>query len=261
MIASLPMYDWPETRDATDAWWSGLAFWLRRAGLSDVPDQLTRDVELAEVWNHPRLLLSQTCGLPLFRHYRDRLRAVATPCYAAQGCDGPTYSSAILVRDDDAITSLPDLRGCLAAYNSADSLSGHLALRLVLAGFGRLLAGSVETGSHAASMAAVAEGGADVCAIDCVTWAIATRHRAELTGNLRRIAWSPPMPALPYVTSAGRGETEVAALRAGLRAAMQDPTLAECRLGLLLAGFELAPGDAYAAIGPVDASTPELSFS
>lgn len=259
MIASLPMYDWPELRDATDAWWSGLAFWLRRAGFADVPDRLTRHAELAEIWRNPDLLLSQTCGLPLSRHYLDRLHVVATPCYAAEGCDGPSYSSAILVRDDAGIETLPDLRGRIAACNSADSLSGHLALRLVLAGFGRLLGGVVETGSHAASMVAVAEGRADVCAIDCVTYAIAARHRAELTRGLRRIAWSPPMPALPYVTGAGRSGGEVTALRAGLRAALQDPGLAECRRTLLLAGFELSPSDAYAAISRIDASTPELT--
>jgi hypothetical protein len=32
MIATLPMYDWPEVREATDAWWAGLARHLRGAG-------------------------------------------------------------------------------------------------------------------------------------------------------------------------------------------------------------------------------------
>ena len=32
MIASLPMYDWPEVRDATDAWWHGLARHIGVAG-------------------------------------------------------------------------------------------------------------------------------------------------------------------------------------------------------------------------------------
>lgn len=118
----------------------------------------------------------------------------------------------------------------------------------------------IETGSHAASMAAVAEGRADVCAIDCVTFAIAARHRPELTTGLRRIARSPPMPALPYVTSSRRADGELAALCAGLSAAMQDPALAECRGSLLLAGFDPAPGEAYAAIGRIDASTPGLAF-
>ena len=103
MIAALPMYDWPELRAATDAWWSGLAGHLRAAGLEGVPDHLCREIEPALVWEHPDLLLAQTCGLPFVRRYRDRLRIVATPCYAAEGCDGPTYRSAILVRDDSAI--------------------------------------------------------------------------------------------------------------------------------------------------------------
>jgi hypothetical protein len=32
MIAALPMYDWPEIREATDAWWAGLARAFRREG-------------------------------------------------------------------------------------------------------------------------------------------------------------------------------------------------------------------------------------
>lgn len=258
MIASLPMYDWAEIRDATDAWWSGLATHLRDQGLHGVPERLVRGGPPEAVWTHPALLLSQTCGLPLARRFHRRLQVVATPCYAAEGCAGPTYSSAILVRDDSGIHSLEDMRGRVAAYNSTDSLSGHLALRLVLAGLGPLLGGTVETGSHAGSMAAVAEGRADVCAVDCVTYSIASRHRPTLAADLRRIAWSPPMPALPYVTNVRRSGKQVDALRQGLRTAMQDPALAECRASLLLAGFELAPGDAYAAIGRIDESTPDL---
>lgn len=258
MIASLPMYDWPEIREATDAWWTGLARHLRVQGLRGVPRSLVRGGPPEAVWTHPALLLSQTCGLPLARHFHRRLQVVATPCYAAEGCDGPTYSSAILVRDDSGIRHLEDLRGRVAAYNSTDSLSGHLALRLVLAGLGPLLGGVIETGSHAASMVAVAEGRADVCAIDCVTFAIAERHRPQLTNGFRRIARSPPMPALPYVTSSRRADGEVAALRTGLDAAMQDLSLAECRGTLLIGGFKLSPGDAYAAIGRIDTSTPEL---
>ena len=258
MIASLPMYDWPEIRSATDAWWTGLARHLRAQGLRGVPRALVRGGPLAAVWAHPALLLSQTCGLPLARRFHRNLQVVATPCYAAEGCDGPTYSSAILVRADSGIHGLDDLRDRVAAYNSTDSLSGHLALRLVLAGLGPLLGGTVETGSHAGSMAAVAEGRADVCAIDCVSYAIAARHRPALVAGLRPIAWSPPMPALPYVTNVRRGGREVGALRQGLRTAMLDPALAECRASLLLAGFDLAPGDAYAAIGRIDRSTPGL---
>ena len=40
-IASLPMYDLPEVRRATDAWWAGLAAGFTRAGVADVPTRWT----------------------------------------------------------------------------------------------------------------------------------------------------------------------------------------------------------------------------
>ena len=43
MIASLPMYDWPEVRDATNAWWAGIARHLRSEGFSEAPDRLYRN--------------------------------------------------------------------------------------------------------------------------------------------------------------------------------------------------------------------------
>ena len=258
MIASLPMYDWPEIRDATDAWWTGLARHLRAQGLRGVPRALVRGGPPEAAWTHPALLLSQTCGLPLARRLHRKLQVVATPCYAAEGCDGPTYSSLILVRDDSGIQSLEDLRGRVAAYNSTDSLSGHLALRLVLAPFGPLLAGTVETGSHAGSMAAVAEGRAEVCAIDCVTYGIAVRHRPSLTAGLRGIAWSPAMPALPYVTSASRTRSELLQIVKGLQIAAADMALAETRRTLMINGFVEPLPSAYDKVPRLDETLPAL---
>ncbi|HET6469838.1 MAG TPA: PhnD/SsuA/transferrin family substrate-binding protein [Geminicoccaceae bacterium] len=248
MIAALPMYDWPELRDATDAWWAGLARALRAAGVRDVPDRLSRG-EPAGFWNDPRLLFGQTCGLPLVRHHADRLRVLATPCYGVPGCAGPTYSSLILVRADSPFQRPEDLEGEVAAYSEPTSLSGHLALRLVFAAYargGRFFGRALATGSHAASMTAVHEGRADVCAVDCVSFAIAAHHRPALTSDLRHIASSPPAPALPWVTSAIRTPDQTDRLRAGLRAALADPALDEARAALFITGAELLPEDAYA---------------
>jgi ABC-type phosphate/phosphonate transport system substrate-binding protein len=258
MIAALPMYDWPEVRAATDAWWAGLARHLRAAGLADVPEALCRDIGPPAVWEHPDLLLAQTCGLPFVRRYRDRLRIVATPCYAAKGCDGPTYRSAILVREGSAIDGPEATEGVVVAFNAEDSLSGHLALRLVLGGM--RLGGAVETGSHEASMRTVRAGKADLCAVDCVSLAFAQRHRPELARGLRRIAWSPPMPALPYVTSAGRGADVVEGLRSGLQLAATDPELDAAREALLLGGVAVLPDDAYETVRSADSASPPLGL-
>jgi len=248
MTASLPMYDWPEIRRATDAWWAGLARHLRHEKFPDVPSALMRGAGEGAPLADPALLFSQTCGWPLVHLYPGKLKVIASPCYAVAGCSGPTYRSRILVRADAPVFRLAELAGKRAAYNSAHSLSGHAALRLVFAPVaqgGRFFCGGVETGSHAGSMAAVAERRAEVCAIDCVSYAIAARYRPSLTASLRELAVSPELPALPYVTGRRRSDAELARLRAALFAALADPALAAAREAIFLAGAEVLPDNAY----------------
>ena len=97
-VASLPMYDFPELQDAHDALWGALAARLATAGLTDVPRALTRGATLPQVWGSPRLLFGQGCEYPLAKRFGDRVRVVAHPVYAAAGCEGPRYRSAIVVR-------------------------------------------------------------------------------------------------------------------------------------------------------------------
>ena len=63
-IAALPMYDWPEARAAVDGFWAAVRDRLRARGI-DAPEALSREIGLTEGWTHPRLVLGQTCGLPL----------------------------------------------------------------------------------------------------------------------------------------------------------------------------------------------------
>ncbi|KGM31765.1 hypothetical protein P409_25335, partial [Inquilinus limosus MP06] len=101
------MYDLPEVRWATDALWAAVAARLSAAGIAAAP-ALDRESSLPDLWTDPALLLSQTCGNPYVRRHRDRLRLVATPRYAAAGCDGPRYSSQLVVRDDAPGEGLAD---------------------------------------------------------------------------------------------------------------------------------------------------------
>ena len=87
MIASLPMYDLPEIRAATDAWWRGLSEHMGIKG------ELDRGPDHYQAWRDPDLVFSQTCGYPLTHEFRGRLRLLATPHYAADGCTGPFYRS------------------------------------------------------------------------------------------------------------------------------------------------------------------------
>jgi ABC-type phosphate/phosphonate transport system substrate-binding protein len=244
---SLPMYDWPEIREATDAWARGLARHLRNLGFADASEVLSRASDYRVLWIDPDLLLSQSCGYPLTHEYREQLVPVATPHYAVDGCSGPYYSSFVLVRSDDSIGELSELRGRTAAINDRSSMSGMLALKLVFAPFARngdFFAATIETGSHVDSLLAVQQGRADVCAIDAVCLALARRYRPDLLSGNAEIARSPLVPGLPFVTSAARPLEQLSRLRQALVLAFADAELQQQRDALFLSGFSpLGPTD------------------
>ncbi|MGO1080670.1 phosphate/phosphite/phosphonate ABC transporter substrate-binding protein [Inquilinus sp. CA228] len=252
--ASLPMYDLPEIRWATDALWSAVAARLAAAGIA-APPALSRGPTTHELWTDPALLLSQTCGNPYVRHHRDRLRLVATLRYAAPGCDGPRYRSQLVVRADAPGDGLADFRGAVCALNSWDSLSGWVALAAALPE-PRFFRGALVTGAHVDSLAAVVEGEADIAAIDCVTHALLQRHRPGALAGLRVIGRTAPAPGLPLVTRRDADDATVEALRSALRGALADPALAEARAALLIEGIEILGEADYDAIPPLPVSTP-----
>lgn len=248
---SLPMYDWPEVRDATDAWAQGMARHLRAQGFLEAPLQLLRGDDYAQAWQSSELMLSQCCGYPLIKLYAGALTPVLTPHYSVEGCSGPAYSSFVFVRSADGINTLADLRGRISAINDRESMSGMLALKLVfgpLTDNGKFFAGTIETGTHARSLAAVLRGEADVCAVDAVCVALARRHRPELLAGLTEIARSPLVPGLPYVTAGHRSPQELARMRQAIAAAFADPELQPARDALFLSGCSPLDRSDYAVI-------------
>jgi ABC-type phosphate/phosphonate transport system substrate-binding protein len=227
MLASLPMYDWPEIREETDRFWAALAQELGVSG------PLWRGADYTAPWHNPDLLFSQTCGYPFTHTLRGQVKLVATPHYAADGCEGPNYCSILFAREKKP---LEEFRGSKAAYNSADSMSGMLALKLVFAPYaakGRFFRKAIETGSHIASLQAVREGKADVCAADAVCVELAKRYRPSLLQGLHEIGRSPLVPGLPFVTH----HEDVAVVRAAVQRVFGDGRLRDTRSRLLLSGI------------------------
>jgi ABC-type phosphate/phosphonate transport system substrate-binding protein len=238
MLASLPMYDWPEVRAATDAWWRGLA------GHLGVSIGLDRNADYFAAWRREDLTFSQTCGYPFTHEFKDLLNYVGTPHYAVDGCDGANYCSILLARRDQP---LEGFRGAVAAVNNVDSMSGMLALQLVfapLAVHGKFFSKAIESGGHVNSMIAVRDGQADVCAIDAVCVALAKRYRPDYLHGLVEIARSPSVPSLPWVTR----KPNVDAMRQALIAAFNDESLYEARDQLFLSGQSVLHSHAYERI-------------
>lgn len=250
-VASLPMYNPAEVPGASAALWSGFARHLRRAGIEDVPDRLLENPAIPDHWFSSDLLLSQTCGYPLTHVLKGRVQLVATPCYDAEGCEGSSYCSFVIVPVNSPAASPADLRGKRVAFNTPDSQSGMNTLRALiapLAGGKKFFAEVIETGSHAASLAAVASGKADLAAIDCVSFGMFRRHGRGDTKAVRVLCRTDSAPNLPFITAGDASPDLIMRLRDGLRAAMADPALTAARQTLLLKDIMLLPESAYQPI-------------
>jgi ABC-type phosphate/phosphonate transport system substrate-binding protein len=251
LTASLPMYDLPELQNANDAFWLAIGSRLRARGVRAPPELTRGDAPLEATWLDPRLILSQTCGYPLMTSLGERVALVGTPSYHAPGCDGPYHRSAVIVRAGSPADTLADLKGRRCAVNQPTSNTGMNLLRadvsIVSEGpsfFGEI----VHTGAHHASVQAVADGTADVAAIDAVTFALLQRLRPTLTRAVRLLHWTVRTPGLPLITSWRHSDRTRAALAEVLAEVAADPTLREVRNELMLDGFTALPRAHYRSI-------------
>lgn len=205
MYAALPMYDCAAVREETDALWRGIRDRLRAAGIA-APEGLCRDVAPDQGWVRPDLVLSQTCGLPFVRRLRGKVRLVGAVDHGLPGIAPGHYCSRIVVRRTDldrGAAVLADYRGRCCAFNAPDSQSGAGAMRhlvLPLLRQGRFFGQSLQSGGHFASIRAVAEGQADIAAVDAATWRLAERHLPQ-AAVLAVLTSSDPTPGLPLITA------------------------------------------------------------
>jgi ABC-type phosphate/phosphonate transport system substrate-binding protein len=242
------MYDPPELWPAVDAWWRGLAGAFRAEGLAEVPDRLDREFAFDALWSAPDLLFAQACGFPMLGAWSNRLQYLATPRYAAPGCEGSSYCSLLVVRTDSTAQRIEDLRGGRCSINSRISHSGFNALRAhvaPLARDGRFFGRVSDSGGHAESLNEIVRGSADVAAIDCVIYEIFRRFRPDTVGATRVIGRTVRAPGLPYVTRLDVSPEVRARLLAGLVRAFADPALAAVRAQLLIVGLDFLPVESY----------------
>ena len=242
------MYDPPELRREVDAWWAALATAFRAEGVADAPDQLDRETPFDAMWSMPDLLFAQACGYPLVGAWSDKLRYLATPRYAAPGCEGSSYCSFIIVPAGSSAQCVEDLRGARCSINGRVSHSGYNALRAhfaPLARDGRFFGEVLVSGGHAESIAQIGSGAVDIAAIDCVTYALLSRCRPQAIAATRIIGRTVSAPGLPYVTRAAADPLLVARLQAGLERAFADPALAALRANLLIQGLDTLAPESY----------------
>jgi ABC-type phosphate/phosphonate transport system substrate-binding protein len=225
------MYDLPELRDANEAFLDAVKALVHDAGV---------DPRHAPV--------TQICGYPLRTAYRGRFTLLGVPCYDTPGCDGPSHRAFIVVPRASPATHVRELRGSTFAMNSMSSNTGmNLPRRLFasLAEGRRFFNRVIMTGSHSASMAAVASGKADAAAIDCVTFALHARYKRRAVAGLRVLAHTSPSPSIPFVTSRTTDDATVGVLRHALAQFSRGPEFAPLRRALQLSRIESSCEAAY----------------
>lgn len=243
MIAALPMYDSAECQPANDRLWALIRDGLRAGGM-DAPDALHHgDAELLPQWQRPDLILSQTCGFPYRAVLHGHVQIVATPDYALPGCAPGYYRSVFVARADDPRHNVAQFDGTPIAYNDALSQSGWAAPQNHAKILGISLPAGPCTGAHGASMLAVAQGLADIAALDAVTWSLLQEYAPE-TRALRVVGQTAPTPGLPLITARGN---DAAALRAAVAQAIPRLSATDRRT-LRLHGLALIAPESYLAV-------------
>jgi ABC-type phosphate/phosphonate transport system substrate-binding protein len=228
---SFPMYDLPELQAANEA-------------LLDAVEKLLRE----EREEPSGTSITQICGYPLRTTYRGRFTILGIPAYVVPGCEGQSHRAFIIVSAASTITRAEDLRGGNFAVNSMDSNTGMNLPRHFIAKFAagkQFFNRVIVTGSHRASMQAVARGDADAAAIDCVTFGLHAEYDPAKIAGLRVLAHTSASPSIPFVTSCTTGQRTVSALRRALHKFSTRADFAPLRYALRIERIEGVNEKAY----------------
>ena len=222
------MYARPEMAAAHTLYWSLIRKHLTAKGI-ECPEEIKEPAELYTAWQDPNLLLSQTCGMPYRNTLHGKVQMIGTPDLRLEATPAGHYRSAIVVRHDDKDKSLKDFIDSVFAYNSDDSQSGYGSLWLLCKPHGFWFQNRVATGGHRESTFAVADGRADIAAIDGMTWRLIQTYDSH-TDKLAVIGWTEPTPGLPYITSVSN---DAAAMYDAISAAIDElPSDTRKQLGI-----------------------------
>lgn len=211
-------------------------------GVLIAPDPATLppdELDYHKLWLHPALLFAQACWGPMELGLSKHVQVVGQPSYDAyEGGQGELYSSALVMRtgegpkarsprDGSPFLPLDLIRGKRFTFNGLDSMSGIIALTRDLQAAGESLdifSSRSESGGHRGSIVAVAEGKADIAAIDCESWALAQRFEPAAL-KVVIVGWTARRKGLPYITAATTPSKTVAALRQAIAGLTEQPRI------------------------------------
>ncbi|WP_375256214.1 phosphate/phosphite/phosphonate ABC transporter substrate-binding protein [Yoonia sp.] len=228
MIASLPMYARASNRAAHDTLWVLIRDGLRARDIP-APDRLDHDIDHWDSWGHPDLVLGQICNLPLRSRFAGHVTLIGAADYGLKECPAGFYRSHFVVQRD-CVANQPDmLFDARFVLNDTLSQSGYASAQIWAAKHGNAFRAHLKTGSHRASIAAVANGAGDIASIDAQTWRIEEAENPD-TSQLKIIGHTDISPGMTFITAKGH---DPAPYFAAIREAIQNlDSLTAQKLGL-----------------------------
>jgi hypothetical protein len=221
---------------AAEAWRELLSHLARRARLPFQVIEFPAPAPIADLWAHPRKGAVFMCGLPFTRCEPSPYLLAAPVPSPAEFRGLPLYWSEFVVHADSPHRALSDTFGGRIAFTSTESQSGFAApLRYLCKAdgtrplFREVIAPQV---TPQGALAAVAEGRADVAAIDAYSLQLLRRYAPELVANSRVIARTEPRP-MPLLVSSEPLES----LSSAFLEAHEDPVLLPVMADLRLSRF------------------------
>ena len=248
MIVSYPMYALPQMQTSLIGWWRHIASCLNDRNL-EFSEPLTKiETDLYTHWLDPKLFFSQTCGYPLTTLLKNKVKLIGTPVYNCDYCQAADYCSLFIVRSGHCGSLIDDFAGKKFAFNGTDSQSGFNAVKTFLTqqSIGLPFFGeNIVTGKHKCSIAKVANGDADICAVDCVTYTLLKRYQPESLNNTRVLTTTSLTPGLPFITSINTSDEIVQAIHDAIQHTCESNSMQHINSNLLIEGISRISLDTY----------------
>ena len=239
---------------AAAAWRHLFALVARRSGLTLDYIEHAHPAPLDALWSRPDLGCAFMCGWPYAREAESALAqrpVLAAPVPDATWAGAQAiYHSAFLVPAGSPALALDDTFGGRFAFNATSSHSGYNLPRATLAAHGRTplfatVVGPLTTPRRC--IEAVADGRADVTAVDSYALLLLERHDPALAHTVRVIARSASSPIPPLVGAPGMDQEAFRLLRATLTRLHYDADGREALASLCLSSFLAVEPAVYTA--------------
>ncbi|HLW26050.1 MAG TPA: PhnD/SsuA/transferrin family substrate-binding protein [Steroidobacteraceae bacterium] len=250
MIANARMY--AVSPEAAAIWRTLLETLIERAQVPVAVIEHEPPASIEALWGREDLGAVFMCGLPYARAQPPpHLIAAPVPSPVAFS-HAPRYWSEWIVRTSSPARILSDTWGGRLALTVAHSQSGCIAALAHLMSFEaptplyRELIGPTQT--PLGSLEAVAQGRADVAAIDAYAWALLERFRPQLTREVRIIDRTLPTPIPALVASPSIAVRHLQSLREAFRTAHTFAPLKPALEALSLGRFAEVTASDYTSL-------------